>query len=148
MRESLFYEVGAGSAEYAELLALRFEELRKPLGMVWTEAEMLADEGDRHFGLRDEGNWLGTVVVSDLGEGVVKLRQIAVTGARQGEGLGRVLMGEVEAALGREGAGEFQLNARMTVAGFYEALGYERVGGEFVEIGMPHVKMKKVFKGG
>lgn len=141
-------EVAAGSPEYRELLALRFEELRRPLGMTWTPEEMKADQDDRHFGLHDGTVWLGTVVASDLGGGVVKLRQIAVTSGRQGEGLGRRLMAMVEERLRSEGSREFLLHARRTVAGFYEATGYRSVGEIFEEIGLPHVKMRKVVTGG
>ena len=137
-------EVAAGSPEYRELLALRFEELRRPLGLTWTAEEMKADEGDRHFGLHDGLAWLGTVVACDLGGGVVKLRQIAVIARCQGQGLGRRLMDLVEERLRAEGAREFQLHARLSVAGFYEATGYRPVGEVFEEIALPHVKMRKV----
>ncbi len=141
-------EAAAGSPEYRELLALRFDELRRPLGLTWTAGEMKADEGDRHFGLHDGLAWLGTVVACDLGGGVVKLRQIAVISGRQGEGLGRRLMALVEECLQAEGAREFQLHARLSVAGFYEATGYRPVGEVFEEIALPHVKMRKVLTGG
>ncbi len=136
-------EVAAGSPEYRELLALRFEELRRPLGMTWSAEEMRADQGDRHFGLHDGTVWLGAVVASGRGGGVFKLRQIAVISHRQGEGLGRRLMALVEECLQAEGAREFQLHARLSVAGFYEATGYRRVGEVFEEIALPHLKMRK-----
>ena len=47
-------EVFSESLEYQELLRLRFNELRKPLGLEWTEAEGEADKLDRHFGLYHE----------------------------------------------------------------------------------------------
>ena len=141
-------EFGVESPEYRELLALRLAELREPLGMTWTEAEMVADQGDRHFGLKDRGAWVGSVVVSRVDGNFVKLRQIAVTGRRQGEGLGRILMEKIEEKLCREETAGTVLNARKTVAGFYEALGYEQEGGEFEEIGLPHVRMTKALRRG
>ena len=143
-----FHEVEFGSEEYRQLLDLRFEELRKPLGMEWTVDELKADEDDRHFGFFGGRELLGTLVVSELGGGVAKLRQIAVTGARQGEGLGRRLMDSVEERLALDGVELCELNARLTVAVFYERTGYERVGGTFEEIGIPHVKMRKRIKPG
>jgi hypothetical protein len=44
-------EVFVESLEYQELLRLRFDELRRPLDLEWTEAEGEADKLDRHFGL-------------------------------------------------------------------------------------------------
>ena len=35
------------------------------------------------------------------------------------------------------------LNARKTAVGFYEKLGYDTLGEEFLEINIPHYKMHK-----
>jgi hypothetical protein len=35
------------------------------------------------------------------------------------------------------------LHARKIVAGFYSRLGYTTIGGEFTEVGIPHLKMEK-----
>lgn len=143
MSEYELREVLPDSEEYRELLALRFEELRKPLGMTWTPEELEADLGDRHFGLWHNDGWLGVLVVHALDQGEVKLRQIAVTKRLQSQGLGRRLMTLTEEKLRSEGVKACQLNARVTVAGFYEATGYRRVGEVFEEIGIPHTKMRK-----
>ena len=56
-------EVFVESLEYQELLRLRFDELRRPLDLEWTEAEGEADKLDRHFGLYFEEVLVGSVVV-------------------------------------------------------------------------------------
>lgn len=141
-------EVGPGSVDYYSLLSLRFNRLRKPLGMEWTPEELMADEEDRHFGLREEGEWLAVAVVHELGDGAVKLRQIAVTDSREGEGLGRHLMEMLGNRLAREGIRDFSLHARLVVAGFYEAMGFQREGEEFEEIGLPHIAMRRILRDG
>jgi predicted GNAT family N-acyltransferase len=35
------------------------------------------------------------------------------------------------------------LNARKSVVGFYEKLGYEKIGGEFIEVTIAHQAMQK-----
>ncbi|RAQ30601.1 hypothetical protein DPQ25_03690 [Hydrogeniiclostridium mannosilyticum] len=35
------------------------------------------------------------------------------------------------------------LNARRTAEGFYLRLGYRRTGEEFLELGIPHIRMEK-----
>lgn len=141
-------ETSAGSEEYRQLLDLRFAELRKPLELTWTKEELEADQGDRHFGLYLAGDLVGTCVARELGDGVVKLRQIAVNAERQGEGLGLLLMARVEERLAAEGMSRCELNARLTVVGFYERAGYAGVGDLFEEIGMPHFKMRKLIRSG
>lgn len=141
-------EAQFGSEDYQDYRALRFAELRRPLGMEWAEDDLEKDERDRHFGLYRDGELVGTAVVVGLGDGVAKLRQIAVIGSKQGEGWGRRLMKLVEESLAGEGVGNCELNARLAVAGFYLKTGYEQVGEIFEEIGIPHVKMRKLIKQG
>jgi predicted GNAT family N-acyltransferase len=35
------------------------------------------------------------------------------------------------------------MHARLSAVGFYQKLGYEKVGGSFTEVGIPHVRMEK-----
>jgi predicted GNAT family N-acyltransferase len=35
------------------------------------------------------------------------------------------------------------MHARKTAMGFYEKLGYEKIGDEFTEVTIPHYKMEK-----
>ena len=131
------------SAEYQELRDLRFAELRRPLGLEWTVAEGEADKLDRHFGFFQDEILVGTVVVASLSPELAKLRQIAVATTVQGEGLGRCLMEAIESLIALERVEGLELHARLEVAGFYDALGYQRRGEIFDEIGLPHVKMVK-----
>ena len=135
------------SSEYQELLRLRFDELRRPLDLEWTEAEGEADKLDRHFGLYYKEVLVGSVVVVTLGPGFAKLRQIAVAKPQQGRGVGQRLMIAIENILALEGVKRFELNARVDVAGFYDKLNYHRKGEIFEEIGLPHVKMIKLVRG-
>jgi predicted GNAT family N-acyltransferase len=140
-------EVFVESLEYRELLRLRFNELRRPLDLEWTEAEGQADKLDRHFGLYHEEVLVGLVVVVTLDPGFAKLRQIAVAKPQQGRGVGQRLMIAIENLLAREGVKRLELNARVNVAEFYGALNYQRKGEIFEEIGLPHVKMIKLLRG-
>jgi predicted GNAT family N-acyltransferase len=77
-------------------------------------------------------------------DGSVKIRQVAVATAQQGQGWGKTLMDLVEHEL--RYVGDFhtiQLHARLNVQTFYEKLGYIRQGEVFEEIGIPHVLMVK-----
>jgi len=68
---------------------------------------------------------------------------MAVEPPRQGCGAGRRLLEGVEEQLRVEGVSRIELNARDTAAGFYRKLGYRKVGGEFMEVTIPHWKMVK-----
>jgi predicted GNAT family N-acyltransferase len=70
-----------------------------------------------------------------------KVERVAVLAAARGEGLGARLMDAVEAAARERGVDRLVLHAQTPVAGFYAARDYRRVGAEFEEAGIPHVKM-------
>ena len=143
--EGIIEELEFGSCLYQEALALRKVILRDPLGIDWTEEERRADPGDRHFGLLEGGAVVACLSFRDTGLGR-KLRQMAVREDRQGSGCGRCLMEQVCAKLRDEGISEVFLHAREPVVGFYEALGFERVGERFHEVGIPHWRMEIVLR--
>ena len=73
----------------------------------------------------------------------MKMRQVAVAANKQGFGVGRLLVEASEAKSKTMGALEIQLHARDTAVPFYLKLGYEIFDEPFVEVGIPHRKMKK-----
>lgn len=74
--------------------------------------------------------------------GFGKLMQMAVHPQRQGEGIGRRLVIEVErhafAELALQG---LYCHAQLDAVPFYERLGWRTVGDQFQEAGIPHLKM-------
>ncbi len=71
-----------------------------------------------------------------------KVTQVAVDPQRQGEGIGRRLMVTLEShAFGSLGLWEVYCHAQNTAVGFYERLGWQIEGDEFIEAGIPHHRM-------
>lgn len=138
-----FREIEFGSPEYGVELEMRHRILREPLGVEWTEEERGWEPKERHFGMLEEETVVACVLVRELGDGYVKLRQMAVEPERQGSGVGRELLERVEELLWKDGVKQIELNARDVAVGFYAKQGYEKVGEEFVEVGIPHRKMRK-----
>lgn len=121
-----------GSQAYRAELELRDEVLRRPLGLsIWDDCR----EGEA---------LIGTLILTP-GEGLWRMRQVAVRPGRQGKGVGRKLAEFGEALARERGARGIYLHARETARGFYERCGYRAVGEEFLERGIPHVEMEKRF---
>lgn len=60
-----------------------------------------------------------------------------------GQGLGkRILREGILAASEIFGASEITVNAQKHAVGFYEREGFETVSDEFIEAGIPHIKMR------
>ena len=140
-------EIEYGSDLYREALILRDEMLRKPIGLKHSEADLVAEQTYRHFGILLEDRLVACLMLVPHGPEVAQVRQMAVLDELQGSGYGRFIMTGVEAILRDEGQiVRIFLNARGTAIGFYEKLGYNGVGDTFTEVGIPHLRMEKPLK--
>jgi predicted GNAT family N-acyltransferase len=130
--------------EYDETVRLRYKILRLPLGLDYTAEQLAAEYTDTHLAAYDE-RWIlrGCLVLTKATENVLKMRQVAVDDAVQGQGVGRVMVEASELWARQNGFTRFELNARETAVPFYEKLAYTAVGERFVEVGIPHFKMVK-----
>ena len=140
-----------GDPLYAQEVALREQVLLRPLGLDFKRfVDLFPGYEDRfeHFvavfdhpaGQRVIGCVL--LLPDEPERGVGKLMQMAVDPQRQGEGLGRRLVVELECrAFGELGLRELFCHSQRGAKGFYEKLGWARDGEEFSEAGIPHVKM-------
>ena len=138
-------EIMFGTDAYREECALRQRVLRAPLGLNLHDENLEAERDQLHFGLFDEhGRLAATVTVVALSTTQAKIRQMAVAPEQQRRGCGRLLMQGIEAVLLQRGFTYLSLHARKTAAGFYTGLGYTTRGEDFIEVGIPHVKMSKV----
>lgn len=81
--------------------------------------------------------------MTPLGDGVVKLRQMAVDPALHRSGVGAALVRRLEADARSRGVRQVVMNARLTAVPFYAALGYAEEGPLFEEVGVPHRRMVK-----
>ena len=125
---------------------LRNEILRIPLNLVFhlTDEQIEAETRDFHYGMfNDDGEMEACVIATPFAPGKYQIRQMAVIERRQGTGMGRDLLSKTEQQLKLHGATELMLHARDVAIGFYEKLGYERVGDMFIEVGIPHLEMRK-----
>jgi GNAT superfamily N-acetyltransferase len=132
-----------GSPEYQQMVQLRNDILRKPLGLVFEKEELEKEAEDILIGAFEEDKLLGCCMLIETEPGTVRLRQMAVPKNLQGKGVGRALMQFAENIARDRGYRKITMHARKTATGFYEKLGYNISGGEFIEVTLPHVVMEK-----
>lgn len=132
-----------GSAEYAQMVRLRDDILRKPLGLSFSQTELERERDEILIGAFEEDKLLGCCMLVKEEPGVVRLRQMAVSNNLQGKGIGRALMNFAENIARDRGFKKLTMHARKTAIGFYERLGYEVCGDEFQEVTIPHFVMEK-----
>ena len=131
-----------GSDEYGRAVQLRREVLRLPLGLDFTEEELAAEWDQHHLVALLTGDVVACLALTQL-EAALKMRQVAVATDWQGLGFGRELIVESERFARDRGVEQMVLHARAHVVAFYEKLGYQVQGEEFVEVGIPHWFMHK-----
>jgi N-acetylglutamate synthase-like GNAT family acetyltransferase len=136
-------QIDYGSPEYESMLRLRYDLLRKPLGLSFDPQELEKEKEDVLIGAFDEDRMLGCCLLTRTDPKTVRLRQMAVSNNLQGKGIGRALMIFAENIARDMGYNTLMMHSRATATGFYEKMGYIKKDGQFIEITIPHVIMEK-----
>jgi len=132
-----------GSAEYEQMVKLRDDILRKPLGLTFTREELEREKNNLHIVAYEDERMLGCCMLLEEDPETVRLRQMAVMNDLQGKGIGKALMQFAENLARDRGYKKITMHARKNALGFYEKMGYKTRGKEFEEITIPHYVMEK-----
>ena len=132
-----------GSKEYAQMVQLRTDILRKPLGMTFTPEELEKEKENIHIAAFEDDKMLGCCMLIRQEDKEIRLRQMAVLNNLQGKGIGKAILIFAENIARDLGYKEITMHARKTAEPFFEKLGYRVIGDEFQELGIPHVEMEK-----
>ncbi|GAA4742548.1 GNAT family N-acetyltransferase [Flavisolibacter ginsenosidimutans] len=135
--------VDYGTDEYKQMLKLRNEILRKPLGLEFSQDELEKEKTNMHMAAYEDERMLGCCMLVEEDPQTVRLRQMAVVNDVQGKGIGRALMQFAENLARDRGYKRITMHARKNALGFYEKMGYKKSGEEFVEITIAHYVMEK-----
>ncbi len=132
-----------GSAEYEQMVRLRDDILRKPLGLSFSVEELELEKNNILIAAFEEDLMLGCCMLIDNQPPTIRLRQMAVLNNLQGKGIGRALMNFAENLSRDRGYKTITMHARKVAVGFYERVGYQVTGDEFIELNIPHYVMEK-----
>jgi predicted GNAT family N-acyltransferase len=135
-------------ADRARCLALRravfIEEQRVPEDL---ELDGEDDACTHLVVIDDDGEAVGTARLKLLPEGAVKAQRVAVAAHRRRHGVGRLVMGALEAEARRRGAARVVLSSQVSAIPFYERLGYVASGPVYDDAGIPHRDMTRTLAG-
>ena len=132
-----------GTREYQQMVQMRIDILRKPLGLTFTSEELEKEKSEVLIGAFEDEKMLGCCMLVKQDGKTCRLRQMAVMNNLQGKGIGRALMNFAENIARDLGYKKLSMHARKTAIGFYEKLGYSVTGNEFQEVTIPHFVMEK-----
>ena len=145
--EIIIKEVPFGSDLQKQSINLRYNVLRKPLGLSFSQEE-LDLEGPLHHILALSGNVIvGCVILIPLDNGIMKMKQVAVDSDFQNRQIGKKMMHFCESFALEKNFSTLFCHARETAIPFYQKLNWELIEGEsFIEVTIPHRKMQKKLK--
>jgi GNAT superfamily N-acetyltransferase len=132
-----------GTNEYRQMIKLRDDLLRRPLGLTFSPDELEHEKDNLLIGAFEDETMLGCCMLVEEKPGTVRLRQMAVLNDLQGKGIGKALMQFAENLARDRGYKLLTMHARKNAIGFYEKMGYKIRGDEFVEVTIPHYVMEK-----
>lgn len=132
-----------GSNEYWQMVKLRDDILRKPLGLGFDQQELENEKKNMLIAAFEDDKMLGCCMLVEENPETVRLRQMAVLNDLQGKGIGRALMHFAENLARDRGYKILSMHARKNALGFYEKMGYKVASDEFTEITIPHYVMEK-----
>lgn len=131
------------SIEYQEMISLRMEILRKPLGLTFTPETLENEKDDILIGAFDDEKITACCILSKIDTTIIQLRQMAVHPKMERNGLGASILAFAENMARDAGFRILIMHARKTAVGFYEKQGYSIQGDEFLEVSIPHYEMRK-----
>ncbi|CAN5796564.1 GNAT family N-acetyltransferase [soil metagenome] len=137
-------QIDHGTTEYNQMVALRRQILRQPLGLSFSEEELEQEKNDILIAAFDDDDMLGCCMLTAFNNQTLRVRQMAVQNNLQGKGIGASLMSFVENLARDKGYKCLMMHARETAVGFYEKFGYKLKGDQFTEVGIPHHVMEKL----
>lgn len=103
----------------------------------------MAESGCFHYGMLEAGHVVACALAIPVLKSKAKIRQMTVAPEYQKQGIGRLLLENIERELKQRGVTSVELDARSTAIGFYEKLGYVGEGVEFIAVSIPHLRMVK-----
>ncbi|MFZ1989133.1 MAG: GNAT family N-acetyltransferase [Alphaproteobacteria bacterium] len=141
-----FKIIEVGSELHRSEQRLRDEVLRRPLGRALSASDIERDKEGVHFAAVLDGEVVGCAGLYRQGDGVMRLRQMAVSPRLQRQNIGARLLSFAENWARDNAASRIETHARLVARGFYERCGYEAYGDVFEKISVPHIKMRKPLK--
>lgn len=140
-----FKTIAYNSPEYKEMVDLRYRILREPLGLTFSEEDLVKDKNDillaAYFPKSEK--IVACCILTPLNEFTVQLRQMAVDDFYQRKGFGSEMLNFAEQKATQQDFKYMYLHARQVAANFYKKHGYSIESDRFTEVGIPHFEMLK-----
>ncbi|MCD8528513.1 MAG: GNAT family N-acetyltransferase [Chitinophagales bacterium] len=134
------------SKAYWQLVNLRSDVLRKPLGLVFSKEELEQEDNQWHYGIFENKHAIACMILVPQQDQKIKMRQVCTQTNRQGQGYGKMLLDYCENDALKMGFTYIYCHARLSALPFYQKENYQIKGTQFEEVGLPHYYLFKHLK--
>jgi ribosomal protein S18 acetylase RimI-like enzyme len=126
--------------DFKAYYALRYKVLREAWGHPkGTEKDDFEPISEHFMAVNEKGEILGVVKFYEESKSVGHISHLAVSEGHQHQGIGRMLIGAVEAHARARGFQTLGMMARVTATSFFEKYGYRVKGIPSPHLGITHV---------
>ena len=113
-------EINYYSEEYLKLLNFRFLNLRKPLNLEWSKEDLLNENQQNHFALKNQSNIIGSFCLKKIDCSTIRLRQMAIEKKYQKQGYGSSILKFTEKFAIKNNYKKIIIIARLSAMDFYK----------------------------
>ncbi|RYD71078.1 MAG: N-acetyltransferase, partial [Sphingobacteriales bacterium] len=124
-------QVDFSTPAYENTVALRYDVLRKPLGLNFTKEQLQQEANDFHLAAYMDEDLAACLILTVADTYEIKMRQVAVKDGLQGKGIGKKLVQFAENFAVEKGFRLMTLHARETAVAFYLSMQYKTKGQPF-----------------
>ncbi|MBK8682097.1 MAG: GNAT family N-acetyltransferase [Bacteroidetes bacterium] len=142
-KNAIIKEIDYGSNDYNAMVQLRYDVLRKPLNLHFTQEQLKQDVNNIHLGYFIHSKLVACVMLLPEQDGKMRMKQVAVQMDLQNSGIGKKIIQASEKYSIQNGCTYMYCHARDVAIPFYLKSGYSIKGEEFYEVGILHRYMEK-----
>ena len=136
-------EINYHSEEYQRLLNFRFNNLRKPLNLNWSEEDLLNEDQQNHFALKNQSEIVGSFCLKKIDCSTIRLRQMAIEKKWQRQGYGSSILKFTEKFAIKNNYKKIIIIARLSALDFYKKNFFKTSGNIFTDVTVNSINMYK-----
>ena len=121
----------------------RFQNLRKPLNLEWSKNDLMNEDQQNHFALKNQNEIVGSFCLKKIDCSTIRLRQMAIKKNLQKQGYGSSILKFTEKFAVENNYKKIIIIARLSAMDFYKKNFFKTSGNIFIDVTVKSIKMYK-----
>lgn len=121
----------------------RFQNLRKPLNLEWSKNDLMNEDQQNHFALKNQNEIVGSFCLKKIDCSTIRLRQMAIEKKLQKQGYGSSILKFTEKFAIMNNYKKIIIIARLSAIDFYKKNFFKTSGNIFIDVTVKSIKMYK-----